>query len=157
MLSLSTTASASNPTETAATPSPKVKLVSTYQDVTVETALVSFSVSMGSAKLTAAFSDTTLFARDVRDRALVWFESNDLTLNAVSRVAIRDAKYRDMFEVIDYGDGLFAIGYKDNTVHPSLITAKSTTSVTLNLDVYMEGNQSSKANATVRLKLAIVM
>ena len=129
--------------------------MSTYQGVTVETALVSLSVSMGSARLTAKFSDTTLFAKDVHDRALVWFESGDLTLNDVSRVAIRDAKYRDMFEVIDYGDGLFAIGYKDNTVHPSLITAKSTTSVTLNLDVFLEGNQTSKANTTAKLKLTI--
>lgn len=134
----------------------KVKLVSTYQDVNVETALVSFSVSMGSARLTTQFSDTTLFAKDVHDRALVWFESQDLTLNGISRLAIRDAKYRDMFEVIDYGDGLFAIGYRDNTVHPSLIATKSTTSVTLNLDVFLEGNQTSKANTTAKLKLTIV-
>ena len=44
---------------------------------------ISLSVKMGAAKLSIKSSGTTLFAKDRNDRAVVWFESSDATLNGV--------------------------------------------------------------------------
>lgn len=117
---------------------------------------IDLKVKMGSVRLTAKTSGTTMFAKDKYDRALVWFETADTTLNDVVKVEIRDAKYKEMFEIIPYGNGQFAIGYKDNAVHSSLIGKKATTAVTLNLNVFLEGNGTEKANTTAKVTLTIV-
>ena len=61
-------------------------------------------------------------------------------------------------EVIDYGDGVYAIGFKDGKVHKNLLpTGKATTkAVTVTLNIYLEGNQTTKANTTASVKLTIV-
>jgi len=84
--------------------------------------------------------------------ALVWFEAKDTALNDVSRVEIKDAKYRDKFEVIDYENGRFAIGFRNGKVDTSLVGK----TVTLNLNVFLEGNRTTKANTTAKVKLTIL-
>ena len=123
-----------------------------YADIyPVKSSMISLSVKMGAAKLTVMTSDTTLFANDKNDRALVWFEAKDAALNDVSRVEIKDAKYQDKFEVIDYENGQFAIAFKDGV--PENLIGKT---VTLNLNVFIEGNETAKANTTAKVKLTIV-
>ena len=117
----------------------------------VKSAMISLSVKMGTAKLTVKTSGTTLFGKDRNDRALVWFEAKDAALNAVSKVEIKDAKYQDKFEVIDYGNGQFAIGFRGGV--PESLIGKT---VTLNLNIFIEGNQTEKANTPAKVKLTIV-
>ena len=117
----------------------------------VKSSMISLSVKMGTAKLTVKTSGTTLFGKDRNDRALVWFEAKNAALNEVSKVEIKDAKYQDKFEVIDYGNGQFAIGFRGGV--PESLIGKT---VTLNLNIFIEGNQTEKANTTAKVKLTIV-
>ncbi|MBQ4504291.1 MAG: hypothetical protein II983_01350, partial [Firmicutes bacterium] len=128
---------------------------------------ISLSVKMGAAKLTTGSSGMTMFAKDRNDRAVVWFESSDATLNDVASIEIKDAKYKDVFEIIDYRDGSFAICFKDGKIHESIakqLEKKSSVSITLNLNVFIEGNETvdpaisktAKANTTQKVKLTIV-
>ena len=121
-------------------------------DDPVKSSMISLKVKMGAAKLTVKSSGTTLFAKDGNDRALVWFEAKDEALKGVAKVEIKAAKQRNLFEIIDYGNGEFAIGFKDGNVDESLIGK----SVTVTLNVFVEGNQTAKANTTAKVKLTIV-
>ena len=135
----------------------KVELVSELEGLEpVSSGKVSISVKMGSAKLSLKSSGTTLFAKDKYDRALVWFTTTDAALNSVAEVTIKDAKYQNMFEIIDYENGEFAIGYKDGIVHSSLIGKKASTTVTVTLNIVLEGNETGKANTTAKVKLTVV-
>ena len=110
---------------------------------------VQLKITMGAAKLSLAAEDTTLFANDKNDRAQFRLTTTDKNLKDVARVEIKDARYADILEVIDYGNGLYAIGFKAD---PALVGK----TVTLNLNVFLEGNDSAKANATAKIKLTIV-
>lgn len=96
-------------------------------------------------------SGTTLFGKDKHDRALIWFEAKDAALNGVARVTVKDTKYQDKFEILDYGNGKFAIAFRNGV--PGSLIGKT---VTLNLNVFMEGNRTAKANTTAKVKLTIV-
>ena len=144
----------------------KVKLVSMFGETKVESKEISMSVVMGSTKLTVKSSSTTMFAKDRNDRALVWFEMTDTTLNEVSSITFKNANHAKMFEIIPYGDGMFAIGFKDGKVDKSLIaTGKATgKTVTVSLNVIVDGNATTdptisktpKVNTTVNVKLTIM-
>ncbi len=137
-------------------PKYKVKVVTTFGNTEAESALTSMTVAMGSTKLTLKANDTMLFAQDKHDRVTFRFESTDKALNEVVRLEIKDAKYKDMFEVYDYGNGQFAIGFKDSNVSEKLIGKKASLAVTLNLNVFVEGNETAKPNTTAKIKLTIV-
>ena len=130
----------------------KIQLVSSLNDLEFKSSPVSISVKMGAAKLTMTASDTTLFAKDKNDRVGLSFSAKDKTLNQVARVEIKDNKYKNVFEIFDYGNGEFAIGFKDGIVD-SCIQGKT---ITLNLNVFLEGNETSTANTTMKLKLTVV-
>ena len=112
---------------------------------------VKLSVTMASPKLTVKTSGTTLFGKDKHDRALVWFEAKDAALNGVAHVTIKDTKYQDKFEILDCGNGQFAIVFSNGV--PETLIGKT---VTLNLNVFLEGNPTAKANTTAKVKLTIV-
>ncbi|MBQ3192467.1 MAG: leucine-rich repeat protein [Oscillospiraceae bacterium] len=128
----------------------QVKLVTDFGNgITVETKLTSLKVTMGTAKLTVNADSTTMFAKDKNCRVNFTVTSTDNALNKVKTVEIKDKKYQNILEVIPYGNGEFAIGYKEGKVDSSLIGK----TITLNLNVSLEGNESTKVNGTVRLKL----
>jgi hypothetical protein len=122
------------------------------QTYSYRSAQVNINVKMGSVKLTMSAPDTTLFARDKNDRIVVRFTAADASLNAVKKVEIRDARYRNVFEVLRYGNGEFAIAFKDGKVDKS-IQGKT---IPLNLNVFMEGNTTTRVNATARVNIQIL-
>lgn len=140
----------------------RAKLVSIFGEGdtarTVESAMIPLSVRMGAARLTLTASGTTLFAKDRKDRAVIRFETADATLNDVAKVEFRDARQAEMFEIIGYGNGAYAIGFKDEKVHESLIATGKATSkaVVVPLNVFITGNKTTRANTTVNVKLTIM-
>ena len=82
----------------------------------------------------------------------VVFTAKDETLNQVKSIAIKDSKYKDLFEIHKYGNGEFAIGFAADKEDKS-IEGKT---ITLNVNVFLEGNVTEKVNTTVKLKLTIV-
>ena len=107
-------------------------------------AYVNLPVKSGTAKVTAA--PVRLYTKDTNHRAELTFMSSDRTLNAVARVELKDAKLKANYEVLDLGDGQFALRLRPGA------KAKNGT-VTVNL--FFEGNNGKKPNATASVKVEI--
>lgn len=105
---------------------------------------VNLPVKSGTAKVTAA--SVCLYTKDANHRAELTFMSSDRTLNAVARVELKDAKLKASYEVLDLGDGQFAL-----RLRPSAKAKNGT--VTVNL--FFEGNNGKKPNATASVKVEI--
>ena len=134
----------------------KVKLVTYLNDQKLcESKEISISVKMGSAKLTVQTQGTTLFAKDKNDRAVIWFEAKDASLNGVKDITIASAAQARQFEIIPYGNGVFAIGFADGKVDPALVK-KNINSVSVKLNVFVKGNETAKASTTATVKLTVV-
>ena len=69
----------------------------------------------------------------------------------MERVTIKDTKYQDKLEVLEYGNGEFALCFKNGKVEESL-TGKT---VTVTLNLFLDGNETEKANTTAKLKLTV--
>ena len=126
----------------------QVQLVTTFGSTAIQAKPGNLSIKMGSAKVTAQV-EGTLFAKDKNSRVTLTFSSADTTLNDVARIEIKDAKYADIFEIFDYGNGQFAIGFKNGK------TIQSAKPINLVLNIFIEGNTGTKPNATGKLKLSI--
>lgn len=107
-------------------------------------AYVNLPVKSGTAKVTAA--PVCLYTKDANHRAELTFMSSDRTLNAVARVELKDAKLKASYEVLDLGDGQFAL-----RLWPGAKAKNGT--VTVNL--FFEGNNGKKPNATASVKVEI--
>lgn len=132
----------------------KAELVTTFGETKVTSARVALKVKMGSAKLTLTADGNILFANDKNSRVDFTLTAKDASLNEIQEVSIKaDRKgYDQMLEVIPYGNGEFAIGFKDETVDRSLIGK----TVTVTLNVKLTGNETAKVNATAKLRLTIL-
>jgi hypothetical protein len=128
-----------------------VKLTADFGNGIAAEAKAVLKLKMGSAKLTLNAGNATLFARDKYSRMEVSFVSSDNTLNKIARVEITDAKLKEQFEIFDYGNGQYAIGFKDGKV-PAKVT-----NVNLPLEVWLEGNVTAKSNASAKVKISIVL
>lgn len=107
-------------------------------------AYVNLTVKSGTAKVTAA--PVRLYTKDANHRAELTFMSSDRTLNAVARVELKDAKLKTSYEVLDLGDGQFALRLRPGA------KAKNGT-VTVN--IFFEGDNGKKPNATASVKVEI--
>ena len=129
-------------------------LYASFGDVMVTSAPAVLKLGMGSAKLSLTPVEGTLLTMDRNSRTEFSFARSDSALNAVARVRIKDAKYRELFQVYVYGNGRYALGFLDGKVDNSLLFGK--TSFSIPLEVFLEGNTTDKANTTVNLKLRLV-
>ena len=110
-------------------------------------AYVNLSIKSGTARI-AVSGAPVLYKADRYSRGAFRLTTTDKTLNPIVRTEIRDVKYRNLFEIHSYGNGEFAIGFKDNLVP----TGRFPSSVVLN--VYADGN-STRSVASVTLKLQV--
>jgi hypothetical protein len=135
----------------------KAKVVATFENgQKAESPLVSITVKTGTAKMKAT-GTPTLYLKDKNSRGKFTLTSDDLTLNAIKDlkdggVEIKDQKYK-MFELYDYGNGQYAIGFKDNTVTAAAAKLKI---VSIPINIRHKGNNTAKPDATVTLKVTIV-
>ena len=124
-------------------------LTATFANGETAVATGDLKLKMGSVKLTLKADSTTLFANDKHSRVSISFASADTTLNKVAKVTL-DPKLANQFEIIDYKNGQYAIGFKDGNVPAKL------TSANISLNVWLEGNEMAKANASLKVKLSII-
>lgn len=141
----------------------QVKLVTCFDNgietVEPERKPAPISVKMGSAKAGLTVKETILFAKDKYSRGDFGVNLTDATLNDIARVVINDKKYKDCLEVFNYGNGQFAIGFKDGKIPEEIekqLEKKSSAKISLNLNVFIKGNQAEKANTTAKVTLIIV-
>ena len=132
----------------------KIRMVANCNGVEVQTSQVGVSVKMNSAKLTLSANNPTLFARDKHARAPFRITTADQTLNPIREVRIKDAKHQKLFELKTYGSGSFALAFLDDTVDASLMKKDQT--LTVPLQIFLEGNGTTSPNATVNLKVKIL-
>ncbi len=131
----------------------KAKVVATFENGhTVSSPLVSITVKTGSAKMKVT-GTPTLYLKDKNSRGKFTLTSDDLTLNDIDRVVIKDAKNLAMFELYDYGNRQYAIGFKGNTVTAAAAKLKS---ASIPINIWHTGNNTNKPDATVTLKVTIV-
>ena len=110
-------------------------------------AYCNLTVKSGTAK--AAVTGTpVLYKSDRFSRSSFRINVTDKTVNPIAKVEIKDTKLAALYEIHDYGNGEFAIGFRNNTVG-------AVKSASIPLNVFFEGNGSAKPNATLTLKLQI--
>jgi len=111
-------------------------------------AVKALTVKSGKASVKLG-GEAELYRADQYSRAGIPFTVGDKTLNSIARVEIKDKKLAALYQIHDYGGGQFAIGFKDDTVSAAAKSCK------LALNVYLDGNATTKPSATVTLKLNV--
>ena len=133
---------------------PKLKyravLTSKFVNVTVKSAPIALKVTAGSAKITAQAPGSTLYAVDKNSRADFRLIPGDSELNKILSVRLKNQSDRNLFELFDYGNGAYAIGFKNGEVDQSLMFGK--TAISLPLEVILDGNGTPGASIAVPLK-----
>ena len=112
---------------------------------------------MNNAKLVLHAEKTNkLYAQDINSRVTFSVASTDATVNEIRTVEVLDSKlsaaYRGIFKVIEYGNGEYAIGFVEGA-NISKVQGKT---VNVPVNVFIEGNESTKTNATLTLKITVV-
>ena len=130
----------------------KVRMITTFgETVTVYSKEAGLKVKMGSVKLTADMESPVLFSKDKHSRVEFTVESKDPLVNDVAFIDIKDSKYRNLFTIHEYGDGTYAISFADDTISKKQVGK----TISLALNVWLEGNEGNKPNTTLTLKLTI--
>jgi len=107
------------------------------------------SVKMGSAKLNQSTKQVNLYREDRYGTGEVIISAAQAELTGIDRIEL-DAKSAEFYAIRYLGNGKVSIGFKDNAVKPG---AKA---VTASLTVYLKGNQSTKPNGTVKVKINLL-
>jgi len=116
--------------------------------VSVPMADAALQVKMGSAKLQADVKTVQLYAMDKNSVGQVQLYSTDSALSRIETVRIKKAKGSEAFTLNDFGGGKYAIGFAEGY-------ARKTKGGSVALEIFLEGNHSSKANATVTVKVNV--
>ncbi len=113
-------------------------------------AAVKIPIKMGTVKMKKVGS-IRLFLKDRYSNGEVILTPTDAKVSEISRVEL-DSKSKALFDIHEVGNGRYAIGFKNNQVPTSLKSGKSKT---VKLSIWFEGNNTSKANVTVSVKVNI--
>lgn len=109
-------------------------------------AYVNLTVKTGTVKATLD-GTPVLYQIDRNSRGTFKIRVMGETVNPITKVEIRDAKVAALYQIYNYGNGEFAIGFKDNTVQ----NAKYPTSAAL--AVFFDGSQKPSASITLKLQI----
>lgn len=120
-------------------------VLSFRENVDGKKATVSLSVKSGEAKVSLS-GTPVLYRSDRNSRGDFRLTVKDTGLNPLTRVTFKEAPHQALFTLYEYGGGNYALGFRDNTVQNKTYP----TCVVLNL--FFDGNTSTKPNATVTLK-----
>ena len=130
----------------------KVRVIASFASgAEAATPLTAITVKTGAARLTVS-GKPALYLKDVNSRGDFRITSADLTLNGIAKAEIKDAKNAAMFELYEYGGGRFAIGFKDGVIAPSAAKLRS---VSIPINIWLDGNETAKPNTTVTVKINI--
>ncbi len=130
----------------------KVRVIAGFANGTeAATPLTAITVKTGAARLTVS-GTPVLYLKDVNSRGDFRVTSADLTLNGIAKAEIKDAKNAAMFELYEYGGGRFAIGFKDGVIAPAAAKLKS---VSIPINIWLDGSETAKPNAAVTIKINI--
>ena len=105
-------------------------------------------IKMGTAKLTQSTKAVQLLKNDRYSYEEFIIGSDDETLSGIKDVQIIDKT--NTFAIDNLGNGKFAIHFANSQVSAAALKAKS---MSVKLDVFLEGNKTSKANASLSLKV----
>ena len=130
----------------------KAKLITTFGNSAPIEAAASIKVTMGKTKVTLKNGSNILFAKDKNSRVTFTLTAKDAALNDIATVVSKDER----FQVYDYGNGQYAIGFADGVVDSSLIGKKSSKSVTVTLNIFLDGNETEKVNTTAKIKVNVL-
>lgn len=132
----------------------RVQLETTFKGMeeVVKSSMTAITVKMGGARFTLKAEGDKLYARDMHSRINFTLPVNDASLNSLCGVEIKQSRYSDLFEIHNYGNGNYAIGFKEGADYQSIVGR--TVFVTLNL--FVEGNTTENANKTVNVRIQIV-
>ena len=72
--------------------------------------------------------------------------TTDTTVNTLERVELKDAKLKGTYEVLNLGNGQFAL---------RLLPGAQAKSGTVTLNIFCEGNTTAKPSGTVSVKVEI--
>ena len=130
----------------------KVRVIASFASgAEAATPLTAITVKTGAARLTVS-GKPALYLKDVNSRGEFRITSADLTLNGIAKAEIKDAKNAAMFELYEYGGGRFAIGFKDGVIAPSAAKLRS---VSIPINIWLDGNETAKPNTTVTVRINI--
>ena len=114
-----------------------------------ESKAISLSVKQGSVKVSQSTKRVNLYKSDRFSRRYVMLSIADETVLPIDRIELQNAD-KSLFEVLDFGNGLCAIGFKDSRVAPKVRNGS------IKLNVFLQGNDTAKPNATVSLSVNVV-
>ena len=103
---------------------------------------------MGTAKPVLSTKAVRLLKNDRYSYEEFRIETGDETLAGIREVRIVDKT--NSFAIETIGSGKYAIHFAGNEVSAAAMKAKS---MSVKLDVYLEGNNTAKANASLTLKI----
>ena len=130
----------------------KVRVIASFASgAEAATPLTAITVKTGAARLTVS-GKPALYLKDVNSRGDFRITSADLTLNGIAKAEIKDAKNAAMFELYEYSGGRFAIGFKDGVIAPSAAKLRS---VSIPINIWIDGNETAKPNTTVTVRINI--
>lgn len=107
---------------------------------------VTLKVIQGKVKITQSVKAVTLLKTDRYSQGLVVLTLDDKSLAGIAKVEL-DARSEALFDLKDLGNGRYAIAYDSFLI-------STNKAQTVKLLVFMEGNRTASANATISVKVS---
>ena len=117
-----------------------------------DTKAITITFAVTKPKITQDVKAVNLYLNDRYSRGEFKLTLADTTLPSISKVEIADAKMAEFYQIKDFGNGQYAIEFKDNNIANNLKTGN------IKLNIYLDGNNPiyQTPNQTVTVKVNTV-